>query len=64
MHFRLTDEIEAMVRAQAEREGRSMNAVINDAVAEYLAYRRHREMVRTEIGCAISEHHSLLNELR
>ncbi|WP_433600647.1 hypothetical protein ACQPXH_02015 [Nocardia sp. CA-135953] len=41
-----------------------MTAVINDAIAEYLAYRRHREMVRTEIGCAISEHHSLLNELR
>ncbi|MGV9678932.1 CopG family transcriptional regulator [Nocardia sp. NPDC003482] len=64
MNLRLTDENEASVRAQAEREGRSMNTVINDAIAEYVARRRHRDLVHAEISFAIEEHRDLLNELK
>ncbi|MFI9511444.1 CopG family transcriptional regulator [Nocardia sp. NPDC052566] len=64
MNLRLTDENEANVRAQAEREGRSMNTVINDAIAEYVARSQHRDMVRTEIAFAIGEHRDLLDKLK
>ncbi|MET8872924.1 hypothetical protein [Nocardia sp. NPDC004604] len=63
MNLRLTDENEANVRAQAEREGRNMNAVINDAIAEYVARWQQRDVMRTETAFAISQHRDLLDKL-
>ncbi|WP_433524106.1 hypothetical protein ACQPZ2_02405 [Nocardia pseudovaccinii] len=64
MNLRLTEDNETAVRDQAEREGVSMNALINKAVAEYVARWQHRDMVRTEIGFAIAEHRELLDRLK
>lgn len=64
MNLRLTEDNETAVRDQAEREGVSMNALINKAVAEYVARWQHHDMVRTEIGFAIAEHRELLDKLK
>ena len=64
MNLRLTDQNETDLRAQAEAEGRSMNAIANAAIAEYVARSQHRDMVRTEIAFAIDEHRELLDKLK
>ena len=53
MNLRLTDEESAALRARAEQEGRSMQEVARQAIAEYVADRPARlraavERIRTE----------------
>ena len=64
INLRLTDDNETKVRDQAEREGRSINTVINAAIADYVARWQHRDAVRTEIAFAIGEHRDLLDKLK
>jgi predicted transcriptional regulator len=45
MTLRLTDEETAALRAQAEREGRSMQAVARSAIAAYVDRNLHRSRV-------------------
>ncbi len=45
MTLRLTDEENEALRAQAEREGRSMQEVARAAVRRYVELDRHRERV-------------------
>lgn len=40
-----------------------MNAVINDAIAEYVARWQQRDVMRTETAFAISQHRDLLDKL-
>ncbi|WP_225726711.1 MULTISPECIES: CopG family transcriptional regulator [unclassified Nocardia] len=64
MNLRLTEQNELALRAQAEAEGRSMNAVVNVAVAEYVERWQHRDAVRTEIAFMMDEHRELLDKLK
>jgi hypothetical protein len=47
MTLRLTDEETAALRAQAEREGRSIQAVVHTAITEYIEQYGHRARVDT-----------------
>lgn len=45
MTLRLTNDDTEALRAQAEREGRSMQAVVHTAVRQYIDQDRHRSRV-------------------
>ncbi|CAG7572285.1 hypothetical protein FB554_0418 [Barrientosiimonas humi] len=50
MTLRLTDEQTASLRDTAEREGRSMHAVVVQAIEDYTAHRRQlRDELLTQI---------------
>jgi hypothetical protein len=49
MTLRLTDEEMALLREQAEREGRSMHEVVRLAIQERIARQNHSDRVRAAI---------------
>ena len=61
MNLRLTDAETAALRARAEREGRSMQEVARQAIAEYVADRPAR--LRAAIARVVSEDAELLDRL-
>ena len=64
MTLRLTDEETALLRQQAEREGRSMHAVVRLAIRERIARQDHNERVRLAAQRVATEHHQILERLK
>jgi len=64
MTLRLTDEETALLRRQAEREGRSMQEVVRLAIQEHIARYEHTERVRLAARRVASHHNEILNRLK
>jgi hypothetical protein len=64
MTLRLTDEETALLRQQAEREGRSMHEVVRLAIRERIARQDHSERVRLAAQRVATEHHQILERLK
>jgi hypothetical protein len=64
MTLRLTDEETALLRRQAEREGRSMQEVVRLAIQERIARHQHTERVRLAAGRVAARHSEILNRLK
>jgi hypothetical protein len=64
MTLRLTDEETALLRQQAEREGRSMHEVVRLAIWERIARQDHNERVRLAAQRVATEHHQILERLK
>ena len=64
MTLRLTDEETALLRQQAEREGRSMHEVVRLAILERIARQDHNERVRLAAQRVATEHHQILERLK
>jgi predicted transcriptional regulator len=64
MTLRLTDEETALLRQQAEREGRSMHEVVRLAIRERIARQDHNERVRLAAQRVATEHHQILERLK
>jgi hypothetical protein len=64
MTLRLTDEETALLREQAEREGRSMHEVVRLAIQERIARQGHTERVRQAARRVATEHSEILDRLR
>ncbi len=63
MTLRLTDEESALLRRQAEREGRSMHEVVRLAIQERIARRDHTDRVREAARRVASRHDEILDRL-
>lgn len=63
MTLRLTDDEAADLRAEAEREGRSMQDVARAAVREYLARRGHDRLVDEELQHVVTRYSEALRRL-
>jgi predicted transcriptional regulator len=61
---RLTDEETALLRQQAEREGRSMHEVVRLAIRERIARQDHIERVRLAADRVATDHHEILERLK
>ena len=64
MTLRLTDEETALLREQAEREGRSMHEVVRLAIRERIARQDHTERVRLVAHRVATEHSEILERLK
>jgi predicted transcriptional regulator len=64
MTLRLSDEETALLRRQAEREGRSMHEVVRLAIQERIARQNHTDRVRGTARRAVSENGEILDRLR
>ena len=64
MTLRLTDEETALLREQAEREGRSMHEVVRLAIRERIARQDHTEWVRLAAHRVATEHSEILERLK
>ena len=64
MTLRLTDEETALLRQQAEREGRSMHEVVRLAIQERIARQDHAERVRFAARRVATEHTEILERLK
>ena len=64
MTLRLTAEETALLRVQAQREGRSMHEVVRLAIQERIARQDHNERVRLAAGRVAAEHREILERLR
>jgi predicted transcriptional regulator len=64
MTLRLTDEETALLRRQAEREGRSMHEVVRLAIQERIAHQDHTERVRQAAGRVATRHSEILDRLK
>jgi hypothetical protein len=64
MTLRLTDEETALLREQAEREGRSMHEVVRLAIQERIARQGHTERVRQAARRVATRHSEILDRLR
>jgi predicted transcriptional regulator len=64
MTLRLSDEETALLRRQAEREGRSMHEVVRLAIQERIARQNHTDRVRAAARRAVSENSEILDRLR
>jgi hypothetical protein len=64
MTLRLTDEETALLRQQAEREGRSMHEVVRLAIQERIARQGHTERVRQAARRVATRHSEILDRLR
>jgi hypothetical protein len=64
MTLRLTDEETALLRQQAEPEGRSMHEVVRLAIRERIARQDHNERVRHAAQRVATEHHRILERLK
>jgi predicted transcriptional regulator len=64
MTLRLTDEETALLRQQAEREGRSMHEVVRLAIRERIARQDHIERVRLAAHRVATDHHEILGRLK
>lgn len=63
MTLRLTDEESDDLRAEAEREGRSMQDVARAAVREYLARRGHDRLVDEALQRVVTRYAGALRRL-
>lgn len=63
MVLRTTDQQTEALRAQAESEGRSMHAVVLDAVDEYIARRAHKARVAASARFGAEHYREALEEL-
>ena len=64
--LRLSDEIEALLAAEAELEGRSRSEIVREAIADYVT-RRERERFMAEVvdaADAIGKDHAASDEAR
>lgn len=64
MTLRLSDEETALLRRQAEREGRSMHEVVRLAIQERIARQAHTERVRQAASRVAIRHSEILDRLR
>ena len=64
MTLRLTDEETALLREQAEREGRSMHEVVRLAIRERIARQDHTERVRLAAHRVATGHSEILERLK
>jgi predicted transcriptional regulator len=64
MTLRLTDEETALLREQAEKEGRSMHEVVRLAIQERIARQDHTERVRQAARRVATRHSEILDRLR
>ncbi len=64
MTLRLTDEETALLRRQAEREGRSMHEVVRLAIQEHIARHDHTERVWLAARRAATKHRDILDRLK
>jgi predicted transcriptional regulator len=64
MTLRLTNEETALLRQQAEREGRSMHEVVRLAIRERIVRQDHNERVRLAAQRVATEHHQILERLK
>ncbi|HEV3463574.1 MAG TPA: ribbon-helix-helix protein, CopG family [Actinomycetes bacterium] len=64
MTLRLTDEETALLRQQAEREGRSMHEVVRLAIQERITRQDHNERVRRAAHRVATEHREILERLK
>jgi predicted transcriptional regulator len=63
MTLRLSDEETALLRRQAEREGRSMHEVVRLAIQERIARQEHSDRVRRGARRVATEHREILDRL-
>ena len=63
MTLRLTDEETEALRKQAELEGRSMQAVVHEAIQEYLERDDHRSRVAAVSALAAKRYRDVLRRL-
>ena len=63
MTLRLTEEETALLRRQAEREGRSMHEVVRLAILERIARQEHSDRVRRAARRVATEHREILERL-
>jgi predicted transcriptional regulator len=64
MTLRLTDEETALLRRQAEREGRSMHEVVRLAIQERIARQGHTDRVRQAARRVATQHRETLDRLK
>lgn len=64
MTLRLTDDETALLRRQAELEGRSMQEVVRLAIKDRIARREHNERVRAAAGRVAGRHAEILERLK
>ena len=64
MTLRLTDEETALLRRQAEREGRSMHEVVRLAIKERIVRQDHGDRVRRAARRVATRHHEILDRLK
>jgi predicted transcriptional regulator len=63
MTLRLSDEETALLRRQAEREGRSMHEVVRLAIQERIARQEHSDRVRRAARRVATAHREILDRL-
>jgi hypothetical protein len=64
MTLRLSDEETALLRRQAEREGRSMHEVVRLAVQERIARQDHADRVHRAARRVATQHREILDRLK
>jgi predicted transcriptional regulator len=64
MTLRLSDEETALLRRQAEREGRSMHEVVRLAIQERIARQDHADRVQRAAHRVATEHREILDRLK
>ena len=64
MTLRLSDEETALLRRQAEREGRSMHEVVRLAVQERIACQDHADRVQRAARRVATQHREILDRLK
>jgi predicted transcriptional regulator len=64
MTLRLSDEETALLRRQAEREGRSMHEVVRLAIQERIARQDHADRVQRAARRVATRHREILDRLK
>lgn len=64
MNLRLDDERAELLKDQAEREGRSMHAIVLRALDDYLARNAHEAMVRETAASQAVKWRELMDRLK
>jgi predicted transcriptional regulator len=64
MTLRLSDEETALLRRQAEREGRSMHEVVRLAIQERIARQDHADRVQGAARRVATQHREILDRLK
>ena len=64
MTLRLSDEETALLRRQAEREGRSMHEVVRLAIQERIARQDHTDRVLRAARRMAAQHSEILDRLK
>ncbi|RBM21496.1 CopG family transcriptional regulator [Streptomyces sp. PT12] len=64
MNLRLDDDRAELLKRQAEREGRSMHAIVLRALDDYLAQHAHEAMVRDTAAKEATKWRELMDRLK